>query len=209
MVAKRSDSTKEHWQSVYSSKSFQEVGWFQAQHEVSIEFINNSGIVKDARILDVGSGATTLLDDLLKEGYSNIIAMDISASALAVSKQRLGDLITWEIADITHPLKIEENSIDLWHDRAVLHFFTSNIEKQGYLENLKRVVKKGGFVIIETFSPEGAAQCSGLDLQRYDEKMLEQLLSLEFELIQFKRHLHSTPSGSERPYISTLFKRLE
>ena len=209
MVAKRSGSTKEHWQSVYSSKSSQEVGWFQAQHEVSIEFINNSGIVKDARILDVGSGATTLLDDLLKEGYSNIIAMDISASALAVSKQRLGDLITWRIADITHPLEIEEYSIDLWHDRAVLHFFTSNIEKQGYLENLKRVVKKGGFVIIETFSPEGAPQCSGLDLQRYDEKMLEQLLSLEFKLIQFKRHVHSTPSGSERPYISTLFKRRE
>jgi ubiquinone/menaquinone biosynthesis C-methylase UbiE len=209
MVAKRSDSTKEHWQSVYSLKSAQEVGWFQAQHEVSIEFINNSKIVKDARILDVGSGATTLLDDLLKEGYSNIVAMDISASALAVSKQRLADLITWEVADITHPLGIEENSIDLWHDRAVLHFFTSKIEKQGYLENLKKVVKRGGFVIIETFSPEGVPQCSGLELQRYDEEMLETFLGLEFELIQFKRHVHSTPSGGERPYVSTLFKRRE
>jgi ubiquinone/menaquinone biosynthesis C-methylase UbiE len=209
MVAKRSDSTKEHWQSVYSLKSTQEVGWFQAQHEVSIEFINNSKIVKDARILDVGSGATTLLDDLLKEGYSNIVAMDISASALAVSKQRLADLITWEVADITHPLGIEENSIDLWHDRAVLHFFTSKIEKQGYLENLKKVVKRGGFVIIETFSPEGVPQCSGLELQRYDEEMLETFLGLEFELIQFKRHVHSTPSGGERPYVSTLFKRRE
>jgi ubiquinone/menaquinone biosynthesis C-methylase UbiE len=209
MVAKRSDSTKEHWQSVYSLKSAQEVGWFQAQHEVSIEFINNSKIVKDARILDVGSGATTLLDDLLKEGYSNIVAMDISASALAVSKQRLADLITWEVADITHPLGIEENSIDLWHDRAVLHFFTSKIEKQGYLENLKKVVKRGGFVIIETFSPEGVPQCSGLELQRYDEEMLETFLGLEFELIQFKRHVHSTPSGDERPYVSTLFKRRE
>ena len=209
MVAKRSDSTKEHWQSVYSSKSAQDVGWFQAQHEVSIEFINNSEIAKDARILDVGSGATTLLDDLLKEGYSNIMAMDISASALAVSKQRLADLITWEVADITHPLDIEENSIDLWHDRAVLHFFTSSMEKQGYLENLKKVVKGGGFVLIETFSPEGAPQCSGLDLQRYDEEMLERFLGSDFELILFKRHIHSTPSGGERPYVSTLFKRRE
>jgi SAM-dependent methyltransferase len=116
MVAKRSDSTKEHWQSVYSSKSAQEVGWFQAQHEVSIEFINNSEIAKDARILDVGSGATTLLDDLLKEGYSNIMAMDISASALAVSKQRLADLITWEVADITHPLDIEDRIPELKED---------------------------------------------------------------------------------------------
>jgi len=209
MVAKRSDSTKEHWQSVYSSKSAREVGWFQAQHEVSIEFISNSGIAKDARILDVGSGATTLLDDLLKEGYSNIVAMDISASALAVSKQRLANLIKWKVADITHPLEIEENSIDLWHDRAVLHFFTSNMEKQGYLDNLKKVVKKSGFVIIETFSPEGAPQCSDLELQRYDEEMLETFLGLEFELIQFKKHVHSTPSGSERPYVSTLFKRRE
>ncbi|MDC0055482.1 class I SAM-dependent methyltransferase [Deltaproteobacteria bacterium] len=209
MVAKRSHSTKEHWQSVYSLKSAQEVGWFQAQHEVSIEFINNSGIIKDARILDVGSGATTLLDDLLDEGYSNIVAMDISASALAVSRKRLADLITWEVADITYPLDIEENSIDLWHDRAVLHFFTSNIEKQGYLKNLKRVVKRGGFVIIETFSPEGAPQCSGLDLQRYDEEMLEQFLGSDFELILFKRHVHSTPSGAKRPYVSTLFKRRE
>lgn len=209
MVAKRSDSTKEHWQSVYSSKSAQEVGWFQAHHEVSMEFINNSKIAKDARILDVGSGATTLLDDLLKEGYSNIVAMDISASALAVSKQRLADLIVWKVADITLPLEIEENSIDLWHDRAVLHFFTSKIEKEGYLDNLKMVVKRGGFVIIETFSPEGASQCSGLDLEQYDEEMLEQFLGLEFELIQFKRHVHATPSGGERPYVSTLFKRRE
>ena len=174
-----------------------------------MEFINNSKIAKDARILDVGSGATTLLDDLLKEGYSNIVAMDISASALAVSKQRLADLIAWEVADITHPLEIEENSVDLWHDRAVLHFFTSKIEKEGYLDNLKMVVKRGGFVIIETFSPEGASQCSGLDLEQYDEEMLEQFLGLEFELIQFKRHVHSTPSGGERPYVSTLFKRRE
>ena len=209
MVAQRSDSPTDHWPSVYSSKSAQEVGWFQAHHEVSMEFINNSKIVKDARILDVGSGATTLLDDLLKEGYSNIVAMDIGASALAVSKQRLADLIVWEVADITHPLEIEENSIDLWHDRAVLHFFTSKIEKEGYLDNLKMVVKRGGFVIIETFSPEGASQCSGLDLEQYDEEMLEQFLGLEFELIQFKRHVHSTPSGGERPYVSTLFKRRE
>ena len=208
-MSERSDSTERHWQQVYASQAAEEVGWYQAAHEVSIDLIRRSGVVEDGRILDVGSGATTLLDGLLEAGYSGLIAVDISTSGLQMSKQRLGEKVQWLVADITKPSELFDiGPVDLWHDRAVLHFFTSKEEREGYLLTLRTLLKGGGHAVIETFSPDGAPKCSGLELRRYDEEMLQRFLGEEFVLLESRRHVHSTPSGGQRPYVSTLFRRL-
>ena len=205
----RSGSTEEHWQAVYGKSKPDQVGWFQQEHKVSVDLILSSGVSKQARILDVGSGATTLLDALVELGYSNVIATDISEEGLAHSQRRLGDSVEWVVDDLTRSTKLlEMEQIDLWHDRAVLHFFTSEEERNGYRDVLMGLLKVGGFAAIETFSTEGAPQCSGLDLHRYDEQMLQDFLGLNFELLHSLRHIHITPGGGERPYVSTLFKRL-
>ncbi|MDP7203326.1 MAG: class I SAM-dependent methyltransferase [Candidatus Poseidoniaceae archaeon] len=205
----RSGSTADHWQEVYSSNSPDEVGWYQMEHEVTINLVKASGIPLEGVIIDIGSGASTLLDELLKAGFSNIIAADICDEGMAHSRERLGDSVRWLVDDVTEPTKLLEiGTVDLWHDRAVLHFFTSQAEREGYVSTLKTILKVGGHAVIETFSEHGAPQCSGLDLQRYDEMMIRELLGDDFEMLETVRHVHLNPRGGERPYVSTLLKRL-
>ncbi len=204
----RSGSTESHWEGVYSGSDPTSVGWYQSEHEVTLDLIAQSGISSSAKIIDVGSGATTLLDQLISLGFQQITAVDISPAGLAHSQSRLGEKVTWIIDDITKPLKVLSlGQFDLWHDRAVLHFFTSCAEVEGYANTLKSVLRRGGHAIIEIFPNEGAPKCSGLPLQRYDEKMLQALLGPQFHLLKCKKHTHVMPSGDKRPYISCLFKR--
>ncbi len=204
---------KEHWNKVYSSNDMTNLGWYEEIPKPSIDFIAECGLDKNAVILDVGSGATTLIDNLIQQGYKNIIATDISTIALEKSKSRLSkensEFVKWIVDDITNPQNLDNTlKVDLWHDRTVLHFLTKEKQQDGYLAALKRVVKKGGFVIIAVFSLEGAKKCSGLDVVNYDHKMISEFLGNDFELIKYLDHLYINPSGGERPYVYTLFRRL-
>ncbi|PKL89437.1 MAG: class I SAM-dependent methyltransferase [Ignavibacteriae bacterium HGW-Ignavibacteriae-2] len=205
-------NNKEHWNKVYSSNNMNSLGWYEEIPKPSLDFISECGLDKNAVILDVGSGATTLIDGLIQQGYRNIIATDISTIALEKSKTRLSqensELVKWIVDDITNTQNLDNTlKVDLWHDRTVLHFLTEKKQQAGYRATLKRFVKKGGYVIIAVFSLEGANKCSGLDVVNYDHKMITEFLGNDFGLIKYLNHLYITPSGSKRPYVYTLFRR--
>lgn len=203
---------KEHWETVYESKEINKLGWYEESPESSIRLISKCPIDKGDFVLDVGAGASTLIDHLLDHGYNNIIAVDISEAAIGKLRERLGDeksrRVKWIVDDITKPRHLTNpGNIALWHDRALLHFLLKEEERQAYLSTLRKVVKKGGYVIIACFSLTGAKKCSGLNVMNYDQEMLSDFLGEDFELIEYFDHLYHTPSGGERPYIYTLFKR--
>ena len=203
---------KSHWDKAYEKSEVNKLGWYEESPEPSLLLINKCKFKKDVFLLNVGVGATTLIDELLKIGYENILANDISSKAIAKLKNRLGDAqsrkVNWIIDDLTKPTKLDKiNKVDLWHDRAVLHFFTSEKDQIVYFELLKSLVKKNGFVIISTFNLSSAKMCSGLPIYRYDENMLQEKLGIDFELIEAFNYTYTMPSGDQREYVYTLFKR--
>ncbi|MFQ5532204.1 MAG: methyltransferase domain-containing protein [Candidatus Nanoarchaeia archaeon] len=205
---------QEHWEKVYNSKETNQLGWYEEIPEQSLNLIKKCCLDKNEIILDVGSGASTLIDNLITMGYKNIIATDISETALSKLKKRLGEetsssvkFIADNIADSKQIQKLR--NIALWHDRAVLHFLTKDDGRKGYLSTLLKVVKKGGYVIIAAFSLEGAEKCSGLDVRRYNQNMIQKFLGSDFKLLEHFSYLYYTPSGNARPYVYTLFKRIK
>lgn len=203
---------KEHWERVYDNKAVEKLGWYESSPEPSISLIKACRLEKDARILNVGAGATTLVDELLKSGYLNTIANDISQAALEELQHRLGrDLsskVHWIVDDLTNPVELTAlENIDLWHDRAVLHFFQEDEDRIAYFELLRKVLRPGGHVIIAAFNLNGAPTCSGLPVFRYDAQMLQDKLGDEFELLEAFDYSYTQPSGDTRDYVYTLFKR--
>jgi ubiquinone/menaquinone biosynthesis C-methylase UbiE len=178
----------------------------------SIKLLSKCYINKDEPILDVGSGASTFVDYLINQGFSNIIAADISEIALNKSKERLGDekasSVKWIVDDITQPIHIQNlRNLAVWHDRAVLHFLLEEQQQYVYLSTLKKVIKKGGYVIIAVFSLKGAKKCTGLNVKNYDQNMLAKFLGEDFTLLEYFDYTYHTPSGVPRPYIYTLFQK--
>ena len=207
-----SNPMKEHWDKVYSSKSIAQLGWYEAQATPSLQLIKRCAIDKQEAILDVGSGATTLIDALLDRGYQTIYALDISDIALQKARAELGAKraaqVQWIVDDITHPLKLFDiGEIALWHDRAVFHFFTDDQQRQNYLATLLRVLRPGGYVMIAAFAVGGASTCSGLDVRNYDKESLSQFLGPDFKLLESMDYTYQMPSGDLRPYVYTLFQR--
>ena len=203
---------KEHWERVYQNSSVDKLGWYEARSEPTLKLIERCKLGKNAAILNVGAGATTLVDEFLKIGYKNIIANDISSSALEELQQRLGPeqstMVRWIVDDLTDPdelLTLEQ--IDLWHDRAVLHFFDDNARQDAYFNLLRKLVCHGGYVIIAAFNLNGAPKCSGLPVFRYDTHMLQEKLGEEFHLIEAFDYTYTMPSGDTREYVYTLFRR--
>jgi len=204
---------KEHWERVYQNASVDKLGWYEARSEPSLKLIEQCKPGKEAAILNVGAGATTLVDELLELGYRNIIANDISSSALEGLQQRLGTehstRIRWIVDDLTDPGKLNTlESIDLWHDRAVLHFFNDPVEQEAYFNLLRKLVKPEGYVIIAAFNLQGAPKCSGLPVFRYDASMLQDRLGEEFQLKETFDYTYIQPSGDTRDYVYTLFQRI-
>ena len=156
--------TKSHWEQVYRSKPVDSVSWYQPHAQRSLDLIRRVAGSRDARILDVGGGASTLADDLLDAGMTHVSVLDISGSALEAARQRLGpraSKVRWIEGDITS-LELEPASVDVWHDRAVFHFLTDPKDRAAYVRQVRSAVRPGGHVIVEAFSPEGPPQCSGL-----------------------------------------------
>jgi len=202
---------KEHWNAAYNLED-EQLGWFEANPMQTMELVNACNLKKDATILNVGAGTTTLIDTLLEEGYTNMIANDLSDLALDKLKQRIKKSHNYNLTcikdDLTNPQKINKlQNIDLWIDRAVLHFFLTEAEQNAYFNLIQKTVSKNGYVIIAVFSLEGAQKCCGLDLKRYNLEMLQNNLGTHFKLIKSFNHTFINPFGGERPYIYTLFQR--
>ena len=202
---------KEHWNTAYN-KEDEQLGWFEANPMQTMELVKACNLQKDATILNAGAGTTTLIDTLLEEGYTNIIANDLSDLALDKLKQRIRKSHNYNLTcikdDLTNPQKINKlQNIDLWIDRAVLHFFLTQEEQKSYFSLIQKTVSNNGYVIIAVFSLEGAQKCCGLDLKRYNLEMLQNNLGTHFRLIKTFNHTFINPFGGERPYIYTLFQR--
>jgi SAM-dependent methyltransferase len=199
---------REHWEQVYSSKPSERLGWYKPRLQTSLEWIGALGLDRDAPVIDVGGGASTLVDDLLDRGCTAITVLDLAKPALDIIRARLGDrctAVTWLCGDITR-LELPENAYALWHDRAVFHFLTEPQDRKRYRDNLCRALRPGGYVIIGTFAPEAPPRCSGLPVQRYDLERIQQTLGSDFELQRQTKETHVTPGGVEQMYLYCEFR---
>ena len=194
---------KGHWEHVYETRPVDAVSWFQPHAEQSLRLIHETGLPRTASIVDVGGGASTLVDDLLHEGYRSLTVLDLSAAALAAARARLGDRaasVTWLEADITQ-VELPPRAYDVWHDRAVFHFLTSDRDRQAYVAAVLRSVKPGGHVIVATFAEDGPLRCSGLPVVRYSPGALHAEFGAPFKLVAHEREEHHTPAGTVQKFI--------
>ena len=194
---------KNHWEHVYSTKKTESVSWFQEHAEQSMRLIRGTGVPYSAGIIDVGGGASTLVDDLLSSGYCAVSVLDLAASALSVAKARLGERaseVQWTEGDITKVL-LPVHAFDVWHGRAVFHFLTSKEDRAAYVDTVLRSVKPGGHVIVATFAEDGPIQCSGLPVMRYGPSELHAEFGSPFSLVQHEREEHHTPFGTVQKFV--------
>lgn len=200
----------EHWESVYQSKDAREVSWYRPHLDESLRLIEASGVEKTALIVDVGGGASTLVDDLLARGYTTLTVLDLSEAALSRSRERLGEraeAVRWLVGDATSPL-CEEESVALWHDRAVFHFLTESDAQRAYVAQVYRSVRCGGYVVLGTFALDGPERCSGLPVKRYDAAGLVAVLGEGFELVTSSAETHQTPWESPQSFVYVLCRRI-
>jgi SAM-dependent methyltransferase len=201
-------SRQAHWENIYSSKAENELSWFQQSAAPSLELIELCSPAGDAAILDVGGGASRLVDQLLQRGYSDLTVLDLSHAALAAARTRLGGTavrVEWVAADVTGwvPTRV----FDIWHDRAAFHFLTAPADRAAYVACLKRAIKRGGSVIIGTFAPDGPEKCSGLPVHRTDAAGIGKVLGSDFRLMHTRSHDHATPWGAIQRFQFSVFKR--
>jgi len=188
-----------HWESVYERNQVDTVSWYQTEPMVSLELVDLLGISAEAAVIDLGGGASVLVDALLQKAFADLTILDISEAALQASRQRVGadepvewiahDLLTWE----------PTRRYDLWHDRAVLHFLSGD-EVGVYRDLLHRAVAPRGYVVMATFAPDGPEWCSGLPVTRYSSDQLIETLGSDFMLVDQRREVHTTPSGATQSF---------
>ncbi len=201
-------SAEAHWDGIYAQRDPREVSWYEPSPEISLALIQQSGIARDAAIVDVGGGASVLAAALLADGYTDLTVADICAASLKEAKTLLGpdaELVRSVRADVrTHDFG---RRYDLWHDRAVFHFMVSAADRDGYLDTLRRALRPAGHAIFATFGPDGPGRCSGLPTRRYDAPELTQLLGAEFRPIATRLHEHTTPAGQRQQFVYLLARR--
>lgn len=201
-------SRKAHWENVYVTKGEKKVSWFQENPAPSLELIALAGLTAGAAIIDIGGGASRLVDVLVERKIGQITVLDLSAASLAAAKDRLGDKgadVEWVAADVTtwEPTQ----TYHLWHDRAAFHFLTDPDDQSAYVDRLKKAVKRGGYVIIGTFALDGPERCSGLPIIRHDAASLSAILGSDFQLTEERRHDHVTPWGTVQRFQFSTFCR--
>ena len=199
---------KDHWSRVYEEKAPSAVSWYQAEPEPSLHALERFGAGPGSSFIDVGGGASRLVDALLERGWEDVTVLDIAAPALEAARHRLGTaagLVHWEVADITdwRPSR----HYDVWHDRAVFHFLTASEQREDYRRALEAGVADGGLVIMATFALDGPEKCSGLAVQRYDPVSLAKELGDAFRLLDGWREEHVTPWGSGQSFNWCAFRR--
>jgi SAM-dependent methyltransferase len=196
-------SGQEHWEAVYGRKSADQVSWYRPHLERSLRIIGNAALPKDAAVIDVGGGASTLVDDLLQRGYSNVTVLDISAAAIACAKARLGaaaDAVSWIVGDVTLT-DLPEHRYAFWHDRAVFHFLRDAEQRRRYVVAALRALIPGGHILVATFGPEGPERCSGLDVVRYSADGLHAEFGESFRKVASETEIHTTPWGKEQEFV--------
>ncbi|MCP4075775.1 MAG: class I SAM-dependent methyltransferase [Gammaproteobacteria bacterium] len=192
---------KAHWDNIYKQKNAEEVSWFQPKPGLSLELISKTNIAPAEPVIDVGGGYSQLVDYLYDDGYSKLAVLDISANALSLTRQRLGDKalqIDWFVQDILQ-FKTDQ-TFALWHDRAVFHFLTRRADREQYVNVLKRSLKNNGHLIIAAFAIGGPEKCSGLDIVQYDSEKLQSELGDNFVLVGQQSEVHITPSNVEQQF---------
>lgn len=197
---------EKHWETVYRTKSPDEVSWTQQKPQTSLDMINSFGLDKKAKIIDVGGGDSNLVDFLLDEGYEHITVLDISAKALQKARQRLGERakkVNWIVGNITEFEPWE--TYDVWHDRAMFHFLTSEKQIEKYMGLVRKAVKD--FVVLATFSKNGPTKCSGLEILQYDQEIMENLFKGGFDRMECIHNDHTTPFGTTQNFIFCSFKK--
>ena len=197
---------RKHWQTVYETKSSDQVSWTQDIPQIALDFIDSFRLNRKAKIIDVGAGDSKLVDHLLDKGFENVTVLDISSASLEKAKKRLGSrasLVNWIVSDITN-FQTDE-VYDLWHDRAAFHFLTTNRQIKSYLEIVKKAVN--GYMIMGTFSEKGPKKCSGLEIKRYNEQELSIILNDGFDKIRCLTEDHITPFGTRQNFLFCSFKK--
>jgi SAM-dependent methyltransferase len=204
----QNESRQAHWQNVYTKKGENEVSWFQEYPALSLELIAQIGATPASAIIDIGGGASRLVENLIDRGFEDVTVLDLSDAALDAAKERLGSRaaqVHWIVADATvwEPPK----SYNIWHDRAAFHFLTEDRDRAAYVARLERALKVGAYAIIATFALDGPERCSGLPVVRYDPASLGQTLGRAFQLADARRHAHATPWGSDQSFQFSVFQR--
>lgn len=200
----------EHWERVYQTKRTDEVSWFRPHLDTSLELIRETGAPPDSPIIDVGGGASTLVDDLLAAGYSDLTILDVSTAALDVVRARLGSHashVKAMCADVTSAV-FPAGCFRVWHDRAMFHFLTDVADRDRYLSQIRLAVVPGGHVIVGTFGLEGPRRCSGLPTARYDAETLHAVFGADFELLDRREERHLTPAGVSQQFTYCLCRRV-
>ena len=196
-------NARDHWEKIYTDKAPNAVSWYRPHLEKSLELIEQWAPGKSASIIDVGGGESTLADDLVARGYENVTVLDISQAAIDVSRKRLGaasQRVFWLAADITR-VELGIAAYDVWHDRAVFHFLIAASDREAYVSQVLRAVRRGGHVIVSTFGPEGPMKCRGLDVMRYDADSLRMEFGERFRFIESFTELHGTPFGTVQQFL--------
>ena len=192
---------KSHWEAIYGKKRPEEVSWYQPEATLSLELIRAVASLESA-IVDVGGGASTLVDGLLRAGYRQLTILDLSVSAQNAAQRRLGAsarMVSWREGDVlTTDLGVAP--IDVWHDRAVFHFLTDVTDRERYIAQVRRAVRVGGHVLVATFAEDGPSRCSGLEVARYSPQGLHGAFGSDFRLIASRREEHLTPRGTRQAF---------
>jgi len=201
--------SKSHWEQVYGSKAPDTVSWYAPHLDESLGYIHSASVNTDITIVDVGGGESTLADDLLDAGYSNLAVMDLSERALEVCQTRLGERaanVRWLAADVLE-YEFAPQSIDIWHDRAVFHFLTEHVQRQRYVAQVLKALKPAGHAIVGAFGPQGPTQCSGLPVARYSSNELHDEFGSTFQLLDHSMTLHTTPWGATQQFVYCYCRR--
>ena len=207
-------SLKEHWNKKYTDTPITQLGWYESKSMPSVQLIENCAVPKYFPIIDVGSGTSTLISNLLDLGYQNLVAIDISDVALEKAKTLLNKeqapRVHWGVDDITNPsVVLQHQTIAVWHDRAVFHFLTEEQNRETYRTLAQKVIMPGGFMVIATFAVEGATHCSGLPVQRHSVDSLCEFFGDRFKLIESLDYRYRMPSGDVRPYVYARFQNIQ
>lgn len=199
---------KKHWETIYQTKDVHTVSWFQPEARESLELITRFAPDRNSSIIDVGGGASVLVDDLITAGYGDVTVLDVSETALEISRHRLGDdarRVKWIAADVRDvPL---DGTYTVWHDRAVFHFLTDAADRRAYVAQVERTVVPGGYVLIATFAEDGPATCSGLPVVRYSPASLHSEFGAAFRIVTTEHEDHHTPGGREQSFLYCLCRR--
>jgi SAM-dependent methyltransferase len=196
-----------HWERVYTTKGETEVSWFQEIPAPSLELMALVGATARSSIIDIGGGASRLVDCLIAQDYEDLTVLDLSEAALATAKRRIGDKakqVKWIVADATawQP----SQSYDVWHDRAAFHFLTDPADQAAYVERLRRALRRGGHAIIATFALDGPEKCSGLPVARHNADSLGAALGRGFVVVDARPHEHVTSWGTTQRFQFSTFR---